>query len=115
MMQASQFQEIYTRYLSSGLTVKSFCQNEGILESRFYYWQRRIKHLLPGGGVFIPVVMDSPSPFPGEERGGESTSAVTGASRSSISSCQIRFPNGVSLGLKGALDWELIRNLLLLQ
>ena len=38
-----QFEEIYSRFLDSGLTVKDFCSNEGLAPSKFYYWQKRVR------------------------------------------------------------------------
>lgn len=43
MWTLKQFETIYDRYQSSGLRLKDFCQNECILESKFYYWQRRLR------------------------------------------------------------------------
>lgn len=43
MWTLKQFEDIYDRFQSSGLRVKDFCQNECILESKFYYWQRKLR------------------------------------------------------------------------
>lgn len=49
------FNEIYSRYLESGLNIREFCHNEGIKEQRFFKWRRRIKaqpkHEAPGKGL----------------------------------------------------------------
>ncbi len=36
MLTDQQFSEIHSRYVSSGLSIRSFCQNEGICEAKFY-------------------------------------------------------------------------------
>lgn len=57
-MHENEFKEIYSRYLSSGLSVKDFCYNEDLLESRFYYWQKKLKSFLPPRqSGFIPIVI----------------------------------------------------------
>ncbi len=43
MWTIQQFEEIFDRYQSSGLRIKEFCRNESIVESRFYYWQKRLQ------------------------------------------------------------------------
>ena len=55
-----EFDKIYSRYLESGLSVRSFCFNEGINESRFFFWKRRTitgpeLGLQTAGGTFLPV------------------------------------------------------------
>lgn len=42
MLTLLKFQEIYSRFQSSGLRVHDFCQNEGLYESKFYYWQKKL-------------------------------------------------------------------------
>lgn len=62
------FESIYSRFKSSGLSVMDFCSNECIRPKRFYEWRSK---LLRKGG-FIPVKVNSkgqvmspplPSPF----------------------------------------------------
>ncbi len=43
MWNQNEFKSVYDRYKLSGLTVKDFCINEGIYQSRFYYWQKKLK------------------------------------------------------------------------
>lgn len=45
------FESIYSRFKSSGLSVMDFCSNECIRPKRFYEWRSK---LLRKGG-FIPV------------------------------------------------------------
>ena len=42
MWTLKQFELVYDRFQSSGLPVKDFCQNECILESKFYYWKKKL-------------------------------------------------------------------------
>ena len=59
MITETQFKKIYSRYQSTGLTIRAFCNNEGINEAKFYYWKKRIQRLLPSPFNFIPVKMES--------------------------------------------------------
>ena len=55
------FIEIYQRQQESDLSVKDFCSNEGIKESTFYYWRKK----LAGQGRiknFIPLVVKDSAP-----------------------------------------------------
>ena len=49
------FESIYSRFKSSGLSVMDFCSNECIRPKRFYEWRSK---LLRKGG-FIPVKVNS--------------------------------------------------------
>jgi transposase-like protein len=40
---AGAWSEILARYASSGLTVKAFCQSEGIRECNFYRWRSQLR------------------------------------------------------------------------
>ncbi len=39
---ADEWREILAAKADSGLTVAAFCQERGIVEHRYYYWQRRL-------------------------------------------------------------------------
>ncbi|WP_052517335.1 IS66 family insertion sequence element accessory protein TnpA [Bacteroides reticulotermitis] len=54
-----QFRELYNEWKSSRLTVRSFCRNMGINESRFYYWKKKIEAPIEtASGSFIPIQMN---------------------------------------------------------
>ena len=57
-MHEEKFKEIHERYRHSGLTVKDFCHNEEIAESRFYYWQKKLKNDLSNRDGFVPIVIN---------------------------------------------------------
>ena len=116
MITETQFKEIYIRYQSTGLTIRAFCNNEGINEAKFYYWKKRIQRLLPGPFNFIPVKMES-------SKQGLSTSCppATNPVFSSVPktadcncSFEITYPNGTRLQFSGTSDYELVKSLLLL-
>ena len=59
-----EFKKIHQAWKKSGLSVRDYCANTGIKESRFYYWKKRIEDgdslPTPTGG-FIPVKLNGKS------------------------------------------------------
>ena len=59
-----EFKKIHQAWKESGLSVRDYCANTGIKESRFYYWKKRIEDgdslPTPTGG-FIPVKLNGKS------------------------------------------------------
>lgn len=37
------FKQVYEQYISSGDSVRDFCNSQGIKENRFYYWINKVK------------------------------------------------------------------------
>ena len=118
MFTANQFQSIYKEYLESGLTIRDFCVNHHMRESKFYYWHNKLKGQLPPKRGFIPVVFDnvqkvgaSQIPVPVQNR--SKTFPDPDVAGRTIS-CEISYPNGVCLKLNGLTDPEMLRSLLLI-
>jgi hypothetical protein len=117
MLNSRQFTVIYNEYLESGLTVRGYCANHQITESKFFYWQNKLKSQLPQKG-FVPVVFEDEQ----QSRLLQPHSAVQNKTKSfsnpsAVSqavSCEISYPNGVCLKLNGVTDPGLLRSLLLL-
>jgi hypothetical protein len=118
MLNSRQFTVIYNEYLESGLTVRGYCANHQITESKFYYWQNKLKKELAPKRGFVPVV------FEGEQQARSSQVSTRAQNRSKTFSnpavanqtvsCEISYPNGVCLKLNGLTDPEMLRSLLLL-
>lgn len=55
--------EMVTRCRNSGRTVKSWCEQEGINEKTYYYWQRRIYRAACQQTEFVemPVLNETPA------------------------------------------------------
>ena len=122
------YQQIYTRYQLSGLTITDFCINERITRSRFFYWQK--KYLKAGtqtvsvsGAVaktipnqedpgFIPVILtheNVPATYTKKRiRNQQATASPAG------STFEISYVNGTTVRLSGPQDLELIKTLILL-
>ena len=115
MWSEKKFRELYAYWLSSGLSISSFCSNEGINENRFYYWRNKLRHSLPSSssGEFIPISIDHP---------GELSSPVTVPNnplsgipvRGDHSFCEITYPNGTKLKLNEQPNIEVLQSLILL-
>jgi len=47
MLNEKQFRAIYSEFMESGLTIRDFCVNQQMKEAKFYYWQNKLKGVLP--------------------------------------------------------------------
>ena len=112
MLTETQFKEIYARYQSSGLPIRSFCKNEGMNEARFYYWKKRLQRFLPGSFGFIPVKVETGHPA-GHPSLNPVFSSVSGNAEENCN-FEITYPNGTRLKISGSADYALIKSLLLL-
>jgi hypothetical protein len=106
MTTISKFARLIARQKESGLSVRSFCSNEGIAPSTFYYWQKKIRKQ-SGGERFIPLVVKSPvATFdppnqrePIQRQGGDMFLEIT-------------YPNGIRLKIKNEMDLSGLRALI---
>lgn len=118
MYNEKKFRVIYDEFLSSGLTIRDYCANQHMNEAKFYYWQHKLKGHLPPKRGFVPVVF---------ENGGQSRSSrvpapvqpqlasfSTSEATTQTISCEISYPNGVQVKLKGLPDAQMLRSLLVL-
>ena|SRR5665648_207905 len=108
MLNSSKFVKLQERQKESGLSVRSFCSNEGIAPSSFYYWQKKIRNEA-NGKRFIPLVVKS------------AETSVNPFMQSELSQGQrvdtlleITYPNGITLRVKNDLDLVQLRALVLL-
>jgi len=118
MLTEKKFKAIYDYYLQSGLTIRDFCSNQQMNEAKFYYWKNRLKVLLPPKRGFVPVVFEKdqflqPSNTPVSMQN-QSIVPDHECDNNKTISCEIAYPNGVSLKLNGCADLETLRSLLLL-
>lgn len=113
MITEQAFMTIYDDYLESGLSVRSYCTNQGMNEAKFYYWQRKLKNQLPGQKGFVPLIFEKdrfdPRPIKSVSR---RALPETGTTKGAF--FEITYPNGVMLKLGEDADLEMIRSLLLL-
>ncbi|MBN2863364.1 MAG: hypothetical protein JXN62_09400 [Bacteroidales bacterium] len=106
MLNITKISVLLERQKESGLSVRSFCSNECIAPSSFYYWKKKIKKETVGQG-FIPLVVQTPrsSIYPTQRPEGDGMGAFP---------MEIAYPNGTTLRIKHALDLAGLRSLILL-
>ena len=96
MWTLNDFRPIYQEFLDRGTTVRQFCQEAGIPESRFYHWQAKLRQEVAAGqtGEFMPVSFNN--------RGNKVVLVDKNhpsQRRNAIQQpvCEICFPNGVTV------------------
>ncbi len=113
MWTLNDFKPIYQEFLGSGKTVRQFCADAEIHEGRFYHWQNKLRQEVANGlnGEFLPVSINN--------RGGKVT--LVGGDGRPMShtriqppTCEITFPNGVTVRLSGNNPLEAISGLIML-
>ena len=92
------------RQKESGLSVKSFCSNEGIAPSSFYYWQRKLRKE-DNGGRFIPLLVRAPGSVSCQASG---QMPAPGMDHTPL---EITYPNGTTLRIRQTLDMAGLRSL----
>ena len=95
---------IIKRQKESGLSVKSFCINEGIAPSTFFYWQKKLRKEDPGGR-FISLLVRAPGSvaYPASEQRSAPVMDNT--------PLEITYPNGTTLRVRQTLDLAGLRSL----
>ena len=56
MRKEEKYRELILLQEDSGLTVKGFCQNQGIAPATYYYWRKKFKDERKGNG-FVPLLI----------------------------------------------------------
>ena len=110
MYNEKKFRSVYDEFLASGLTIRDYCANQHINEAKFYYWQNKLKGQLPPKGGFVPVVFENGQHVGSSHIPGRNNPEVQPAAFS----CEISYPNGVSVKLRGLPDVQVLQSLLLL-
>lgn len=110
MEKQAKFKELIKQQKSTGLTVKEFCANEGIVPSTFYYWQKKLKES-PKGKDFIPLVVKPSTPSV-SRRYPKRFEAQTGTNEQDDFLLELVYPNGTRLRIKQDLDLDHLRSLI---
>ena len=116
MWTLQQFEEIFDRYQSSGLRIKEFCRNDSIVESRFYYWQKRLQeHNYRTGreSGFVPIVFTGSSSLPANKAVHQKPIPVH-VDPIPGNFLEIVYPNGVKVRVPIGTDPTQLRSLILL-
>ena len=112
MLNESKFLELIKRQRETGLTVTDFCSNEGLPQSTFYYWRKRLSKE-PGNG-FIPLLVNSsPASFAGPRKISlQEQNGLQPAGDDFL--MELVYPNGTKLRIKKDLDLDHLRALVYL-
>lgn len=104
-----EFKKIHQAWKESGLSVRDYCANTGIKESRFYYWKKRVEKGMnlpsPTGG-FIPVKLNG--------KACKIDSRIPSGTCASDVLCELVYQNGVTLRVTSDMTLEQLRAMVLL-
>lgn len=115
MWNQKKFESVYDRYKLSGLSVKDFCINEGIYESKFFYWQKKLRDQQQESTIsssFIPIVLNS-AQTPINSTTDENNPLIVKDS-SCGSAIEIVYPNDVIVRLPQGTDIKELQSLIFL-
>jgi hypothetical protein len=104
MLSSSKMAVLLERQKESGLSIKSFCSNEGIAPSTFYYWQKKLRKE-DSGGRFIPLLVRAPGSVACPASG---QMPAPGMDNTPL---EITYPNGTTLRIRQTLDMAGLRSL----
>lgn len=117
MWTLQQFEEVYERYQTSGLRIKEFYRNESIVESKFYYWQKRLQeHDYRTGreSGFIPIVFSGSNPSPTSKEVVHHQPVPEHVDPTPGNVLEIVYPNGVTVRVPVGTDTTRLRSLIFL-
>lgn len=117
MWTINQFEEIFDRYQASGLRIKEFCRKESIVESKFYYWQQRLRehnYRIGRESGFVSIVFtgSNPSSLPRENVHQQTIPEHVDPTPGNV--LEIVYPNGVKVRVPMGVDPTQLRSLILL-
>ncbi len=114
MWNQKEFESVYDRYKQSGLPVKNFCINEGIYQSRFYYWQKKLRDQqqeADQSAGFVPIIFNKPQIPNNTIYGGKPLIEKQQPCGDTI---EIVYPNGVIVRISPRADIKQLESLILL-
>jgi len=117
MLSEAKFRELMFRHQESGLDIKAFCSNEGIGESTFYYWKKKLQGK-DKAKSFIPlVVAPARKAFKRQHRYksiAEPNPDNAQPTDSEDHLLEVVYPNGTRLRIRNDLDLARLRALVYL-
>ena len=116
MWTIKQFEAVYDRFQSSDLSVRDFCLNECITESKFYYWKRKLQqhnHSRERQSDFIPIVFTDANQQLQTKKRVLQKQNPEHMHPSEGNAFEIVYPNGVKLRIPEGVDLSQIRSLIL--
>ena len=110
-MTEASFHELLTRHKESGLTVRDFCSNEGIAESVYYYWQKKLRKKEAQPKEIIPLLVSHKLQAPGKNRLSRLVPAGSGPDYLSDTQLEFVFPNGTRLLVRNQIGMALLQSI----
>lgn len=103
------FREIYAEWQASGQSIRTFTSAMGIEESKFYYWQRKLRKstavALTGSNTgFIPI----------GKPGYRQPSRCGSIANPTPALCEVVYPNGVMIRITSDLSVNDLQSLIFL-
>jgi hypothetical protein len=117
MLSEAKFRELMGRHQESGLDVKAFCSNEGIKESTFYYWKKKLQWKDRAKGFIPLVVAPAGKNLKRQHRYKSITEPFAGNPQQSDNDdylLEVVYPNGTRLRIRNDLDFARLRALVYL-
>ena len=112
MINEAKILELIRRQKETGLNIASFCANEGIPKSSFYYWRKKLKKTKTAD--FIPLLVKSRE----HHQNRPAKALVEDPSNDSCHGddflLELIYPNGTRLRIKNIPDLDHIRSLVTL-
>jgi hypothetical protein len=113
MLGESKFLELYRRQQESRLTIKDFCSNEGIAQSTFYYWRKKLRKKNVTQN-FIPLVVKSSQSLSAHSYTKNHRSVQESGEMDEDVLLEVVYPNGTKLRIKKDIDLTHLRALICL-
>ena len=104
------FQDLLNRQKESGLTVRDFCANEGIVPSTFYYWLKKCKNKQAQPKVFIPLTIGGDQ-LPAHRKNNRLRYQQAANDLDAPVLLELVFPNGTALKVRNQVDLSLLQRL----
>jgi transposase-like protein len=104
------FQDLLKRQKESGLTVRDFCANEGIVPSTFYYWLKKCREKEAQPKVFIPLTLGEEQ-LSAHKKNHYLRSHLSAKQMESPVLLELVFPNGTVLKVRNQVDLPLLQRL----
>jgi transposase-like protein len=110
-MTEASFQELLNRRKESGLTVRDFCSNEGIAESIYYYWLKKLKKREAQPEEFIPLFVNHQLPAFKKNQLSRLVPAESDPDHQSDTQLEFVFPNGTRLLVRNQFELSLLQTI----
>jgi len=104
------FQDFLKRQKESGLTVRDFCANEGIVPSTYYYWLKKSKAKEAQVRMFIPLIPGTDN-LPVFKKNHHLHVPSASKEYDAPVLLELIFPNGTVLKVRNQVDLPLLQSL----